>query len=216
MQPVEFVTQLSAVRFEHTFNPYADECVVHDLEDAARNRAAALVAILNAACAVEIDSLWIGRDLGYRGGRRTGLALTDDIHVTPHARRWNLPLTRHTGGLPVSERTASIIWGMLDQISAPIFLWNVFPLHPHERDAPFTNRLHNVRERRTGEAILSQLVHMLRPKRIVALGNDADVAARRFEGLCQVVKARHPSYGGQSEFVKQIRGLYQLTESRLL
>jgi hypothetical protein len=216
MKPVEFVRQLSAVRFENTFNPYADQCVVHDLPDAAQKRATALTDILNAACAEEIDSLWIGRDLGYRGGRRTGLALTDDVHVTSHARRWNVPLARHTNGVPVSERTASIIWGMLDQISAPVFLWNVFPLHPHAPDAPFTNRLHNVRERRAGEEILDQLVRMLKPKRIIALGNDADKAARRFEGMCQVMKARHPSYGGQAEFLKQIRGLYGIAETRLL
>jgi hypothetical protein len=204
------------MRFEHSFNPYADRCAVHDLPDAAQKRATALIAILDAAGTVEVDSLWIGRDLGYRGGRRTGLALTDDVHVTSHARRWNVPLTRHTNGVPVSERTASVIWGMLDQISVPVFLWNVFPLHPHEPDAPFTNRLHNVRERRAGEGILSELVKMLKPKRIVALGNDADTAARRFERTCQVVKVRHPSYGGQSEFLSQIRGLYTIAEKRLL
>jgi hypothetical protein len=215
MKPVEFVRQLSAVRFEHTFNPYADQCAVHDLPDAAQNRAAALTAILDAACTVEIDSLWIGRDLGYRGGRRTGLALTDDVHVTAHAHRWNVPLTRHTVGSPVSERTASVIWGMLDQITAPVFLWNVFPLHPHEPGIPFTNRLHNVRERRAGEEILSQLVGLLKPKRIIALGNDADKAAKRFAEASRVVKARHPSYGGQTAFLQQMRAHYGVTEMRL-
>lgn len=216
MKPVEFVKQLSAVRFENAFNPYADQCAVHDLPDAAQRRASALTAILDAACAVEIDSLWIGRDLGYRGGRRTGLALTDDIHVTTHAHRWNVLLDRHTLGSPISERTASVIWGVLDQIKAPVFLWNVFPLHPHEPGNPFTNRLHNVRERRVGEEILSQLVNLLRPKRIIALGNDADKTARRFAETCQVVKARHPSYGGQTEFLRQIGDAYGIVEQRLL
>jgi hypothetical protein len=215
MKPVEFVRQLSAVRFEHTFNPYADQCAVHDLPDASHKRAAALIATLDSACTVEIDSLWIGRDLGYRGGRRTGLALTDDVHVAAHAHRWNVPLTRHTVGSPVSERTASVIWGMLDQITAPVFLWNVFPLHPHEPGIPFTNRLHNVRERRAGEEILSQLVGLLKPKRIIALGNDADKAAKRFADSSRVVKARHPSYGGQTAFLQQMRAHYGVTEMRL-
>lgn len=216
MKPSEFVRQLSAVRFENTFNPYADQCAVHDLPDAAQKRATALKAILDAACAVEIDSFWIGRDLGYRGGRRTGLALTDDVHVTTHANRWNVPLTRPTGGSPVSERTASVIWGMLDQIASPVFLWNVFPLHPHEPDNQFTNRLHNARERRTGEEILGQLIKLLKPKRLIGLGNDAERALLSIAGDRHVVKVRHPSYGGQTEFQTQIRDLYGIREHRLL
>jgi len=27
------------------------------------------------------NTIWMGRDLGYRGGRRTGLALTDEAHL---------------------------------------------------------------------------------------------------------------------------------------
>ena len=216
MKPCEFVRQLSVVRFENTFNPYADQCAVHDLPDAAHKRGVALTAILDAACSVEIDSLWIGRDLGYRGGRRTGLALTDDIHVTSHANRWNVPITRHTRGSPVSERTASVIWGMLDQIVAPVFLWNVFPLHPHEPDNQFTNRLHNARERREGEEILGQLIKLLKPKRLIGLGNDAEKALRRLARNGHVIKARHPSYGGQTEFLRQMHDLYGVKENRLL
>ena len=84
MRPAEFVSSLQGLKFENVFNPYSDRCAVHDLEDAPSRRSKALLDLLETAAATEIDALWIGRDLGHRGGRRTGLALTDDVHVTIH------------------------------------------------------------------------------------------------------------------------------------
>ena len=144
-----FVEAVASLQFEDCFNPYSDRCEVHDRRDAPRRRAAALSAMLRRATEAPVDAIWIGRDLGYRGGRRTGLALTDDVHMGQHARRWNLDLVaeRPTIGSAVAERTAAVIWGMLEHIDARIFLWNVFPLHPHESGDPFTNRQHNAHER---------------------------------------------------------------------
>ena len=170
MTPARFVKELTDLNFENTFNPYFDRCVVHDLDDAPRCRSKALQSVLEAATEREIDSLWIGRDLGYRGGRRTGLALTDDVHVQTHAERWNLSIERSTTGDAIAEQTAAVVWRVLSQIKAPVFLWNVFPLHPHEPGNPFSNRSHNARERRAGEEFLSQLISLLRPRLLVAVG----------------------------------------------
>jgi hypothetical protein len=68
--------------------------------------------MLNAAASTEIDALWIGRDLGYRGGRRTGLALTDDVHLSIHVTRWNISVQWATTGSMVAERTAAVIWSI--------------------------------------------------------------------------------------------------------
>src|SRR3546814_12884679 len=119
-----------------------------------------------------VDAVWIGRDLGYRGGQRTGLALTDDIHVDQHAQRWSVRAERQTVGEAVAERTAAVIWGMLDQIEQPVFLWNVFPLHPHEAGSPFTNHQHNARERQAGEEILNLLLSLLQPRRVLAISSE--------------------------------------------
>lgn len=205
-----FVEAVAALKFEDCFNPYTDRCDVHDRRDAPRRRAAALSAMLRRAAEGPIDAIWIGRDLGYRGGRRTGLALTDDVHMAQHARRWSIDLApeRPTIGSAVAERTAAVIWNMLEHIDARIFLWNVFPLHPHEAGDPFTNRQHNARERRAGEELLQELIVLLRPARIVAIGNDAAAAARRITDSVPVVCVRHPSYGGQTQFQEQIAELY--------
>jgi len=167
--------------------------------------------MLESATRSPVDAIWIGRDLGYRGGRRTGLALTDDLHLDHHARRWNVPMQRPTKGAVVAERTAAVIWEVLDRIEDRIFLWNVFPLHPHEPHQPFSNRSHNALERYAGEELLQVLIGLLQPRRVVAIGNNAAVASQRVSTTeLAVTKVRHPSYGGQSEFLSQIKHLHSL------
>lgn len=164
--------------------------------------------MLETAAERDIDSLWIGRDLGYRGGRRTGLAFTDDVNVQAHTERWGLAMHRTTKGDMVAERTAAVIWRILSQVRASVFLWNVFPLHPHEPGNPFSNRSHNSRERRVGEEYLFELISLLQPRRLVAIGNIAAKTAHRLDSLTRVIAVRHPSHGGQTLFLKQMNNRY--------
>ena len=102
---------------------------------------------------------------------------------------------------------------MLDRIDARIFLWNVFPLHPHEPGEPFTNRQHNAREREAGKEILVSLLNRIRPKHVVAIGNDAAAAAKQVSPGLNVLCVRHPSYGGQADFARQISAIYGLSRN---
>ncbi|MFT7405701.1 uracil-DNA glycosylase [Zhongshania sp.] len=208
MSAERFVKELARLKFDNTFNPYSDKCDVYDYFDSPKRRRDLLRKMLVAAGKVEVDAIWIGRDLGYRGGRRTGLALTDDLHLAHHAERWGVTCDKITKGNAVPERTATVIWNVLSQISSPIFLWNVFPLHPFRPDCAFSNRAHNSIERKAGEEVLALLINYLRPKRLIAIGNDAESAASQFVDRCEVVKVRHPSYGGQNVFLEQIELLY--------
>jgi hypothetical protein len=207
-----FAAELAALRFENVFNPYADACPDHDGCHAADIRRRNLELVLSAALERGIDSLWIARDLGYRGGRRTGLALTDEPHLARHAALLGTPpLARATKGPAVGERTATVVWGMLHAIRRPIFLWNVFPLHPHMSGDAMSNRCHTHSERTACRPLLIWLLKSLRPRSVVAIGRDAH---RALEDLgVSAVAVRHPSYGGQSEFVRSLAALYRLPES---
>ena len=125
MQLLEFISDLKKLKFENTFNPYVDCCNIHDTKKAPEIRTEILFHMLKTAKERKIKSLWLGRDLGHRGGRRTGLTLTDDIHFSTHMDRWklinykNLEIAKK---IKFSERTATVIWQVLNQIQADIFL----------------------------------------------------------------------------------------------
>lgn len=210
MTPGQFIEELSGLRFANTFNPYSSRCDRHDVYDAPKLRSRMLLEILGAAAARGVDSIWVGRDLGYRGGRRTGLAFTDDVHVYDHAHRWGISGYRPTIGAPYAERTATFIWRVLSRIERRVFLWNVFPLHPYEPGNHFSNRLHNSGERQAGKRLLRQLVDLLEPRRLIAIGNDAARVVFSLPTQCEVEYVRHPSYGGQTLFISKMCKLYDL------
>jgi hypothetical protein len=45
----------------------------------------------------------------------------------------------------------------------------------------------------------------------VAIGNDATKSAVKLAGIGPVLQVRHPSYGGQRDFIQQVRCVYNLT-----
>jgi uracil-DNA glycosylase len=207
--PRSFAEALAQTRLPSVFNPYADCCPTHDRADAARVRRRNLVRCLDAALAARVDTIWIARDLGYRGGRRTGVPLTDEVHLNQAAALMGgITLHRATRGPAVAERTAAIVWSVLSRIGEPAVLWNIFPLHPHEPGDPFSNRCHTRTEREATWPLLNALIAMIKPRRIVAIGRDAGMALNDLDVTVEVV--RHPSYGGQAEFISGVNRIYGL------
>lgn len=209
--PETFAAALSQTHLPSVFNPYRETCSEHDRDDAALVRRRNLARCLEAALASRVDTIWIARDLGYRGGRRTGVPLTDEVHLGPAGvLMGGIELERATRGPVVAERTAAVIWRVLARIGEPVVLWNIFPLHPHEADDPLSNRCHTRAEREATWPLLMALIAMIAPKRIVAIGRDSGLALSGMDIPVTVV--RHPSYGGQTEFIAGVLALYGLTQ----
>ncbi|MFP6831724.1 MAG: uracil-DNA glycosylase [Pseudomonas sp.] len=209
MTPTAFVNALSELKLDNVFNPYADKCPVHDRSDAVSARRRNLRGYLKAAAEIGIDTIWMGRDLGYRGGRRTGLALTDEYHLSEMTQRYpGSSFKQATVGPALAERTASEIWSVLRAVELPPLLWNVFPFHPHEPGNPFTNRKFTARELQQVDVLNETLIKWLKVRRVVAIGQDAFNYASRF-GV-EVVAIRHPSYGGIKDFRNGMSALYDI------
>src|SRR5436190_2087385 len=79
--PASFVAALSRIQLRSVFNPYADRCPEYDRHDAARVRRRNLTRYLEDGLDVRADTMWIARGLGYRSGRRTGIPITDELHL---------------------------------------------------------------------------------------------------------------------------------------
>ncbi|AYV48964.1 uracil-DNA glycosylase [Caulobacter flavus] len=211
MTPTDFVAALERAALPDVFNPWRDHCAVHDLDDAAERRRENLRLVLEQALEGGVTTMWVARDLGYRGGRRTGVPLTDEVHLASAGALFrDVALTRATHGPVVAERTAAVVWRVLEQVRQPVVLWNVFPFHPHEAGDPMSNRCHTRAEREATWPLLEALIGMIRPERIVAIGRDASMALADL-GVTSF-SVRHPSYGGQSEFIAGMQDLYALTD----
>ncbi|WP_245239713.1 MULTISPECIES: uracil-DNA glycosylase [Methylobacterium] len=207
--PRKFADALAGMSLKSVFNPYRDHCPLHDREDGALVRKRNLIHCLEAAIEARVDTIWIARDLGYRGGRRTGVPLTDEVHLaSASVLLGGITLDRATHGPIVAERTAAVVWRVLSRVGAPVVLWNIFPLHPHEPGDPLSNRCHSRFERDATWPFLTALIAMIAPRRIIAIGRDAGLALSGLE--VPVMTVRHPSYGGQAEFIAGVHAIYGL------
>lgn len=207
MTPDQFVRALASTHLPAVFNPWGELCEMHDLQGAAETRRNNFARFLQGSLDAGVKTMWIARDLGYRGGRRTGIPLTDEVHLgSAGALLGGIDLDRATEGPVVAERTAAVIWRVLSRIGEPVMLWNVFPFHPHVDGDPMSNRCHTRQEREATWPLLEALIDMIEPDRIVAIGRDASFALAEL-GV-ETIAVRHPSYGGQSEFIASMYELY--------
>jgi hypothetical protein len=199
----KIIDTLKGLNIENVFNPYIHNCKVHDHSKSKEIREKNLYTYLFYHLSQSSEMIWVGRDLGYRGGRRTGIPLTDEKQLSTFNDSLEAgKFLKATKTDLTVERTASEVWKLLPHFSSLPFLWNVFPFHPYEEDDPMSNRNHTKQEFAKSKCVLETILEIYDFKYYFALGRDAYAALDEM-GL-KPIYVRHPSYGGQFEFRKTI------------
>jgi len=166
MDSKQFIDELRQVSLSSVFNPYRDVCRIHDHSESPAIRRLNLQLYLDKAVECGMESVWLGRDIGYRGGRRTGIALTDEIHLEILERHFGIAgMTKTTIGESFKEQTSTEVWKIIREVDAKVFLWNIFPFHPFKAGNSMSNRRHTTREFNECKDLLICLLQWLKPKK---------------------------------------------------
>lgn len=162
----------------------------------------------NMGCSVML----IAEAFGYRGGRVTGIPLTSERIIRRNPRFAaefpeivSVYRPCEELGAQETEATATIVWRVFEKLpvgQAPL-CWNVFPAHPYQMTAGlWSNRSPTRSEIERGAEFARQLVQIMKPRTVVAIGRCAE------RGLAAAgipaIPVRHPANGGATLFVRQV------------
>ena len=136
------------------------------------------------------------------GCRFTGVPITSEEQLLdpsfPHAGRQSSARPE-----PYREYSASIYWRVMAPYAADILTWNTVPFHPFKPGKPTSIRTPRTTEIKRFAPLLSQMLAILRPERIAAIGRKAEKALAA-AGV-QATYVRHPSQGGALLFEEGMR-----------
>lgn len=186
---------------------------VHNLFSAktqtGRTRLANLRRYFEVSLSHEPSVLLVGEAPGYQGTYRTGVPFTSEALLVGPKNKFGLfggPENGFTLAMPGEkiwkEPSATIVQRTINELPALPLIWATFPLHPHQPGKEFSNRAPTASEVAVGAELLRDLIALLAPQSVVAVGN---VAEKALLGLgIQADKVRHPSHGGATLFREQL------------
>jgi uracil-DNA glycosylase len=181
---------------EIIFNQYAGDIKGLDRKDGAKLRRENLFGYLS-SLKRQPSILLLGEAPGPWGCRFSGIPFTGEAQLV----RGELPFSGQQSSLsqsPYSERSGTVFWGLLKQHHPDFFVWNTIPFHPHRPDDYLSVRNPRWSEVKEYLPLLSELLDILKPKQIAAIGRVAEKALKTIGRDC--VYVRHPSYGGVKLF----------------
>lgn len=186
------------------FNQYNDKNLDIDLPDADKIRQQNLRNYLY-SFSERPSVIVIGEAPGWRGCRFSGVPFTSEFQLCND----NLPFAGNqssTSKSPYKESTATIFWKLMQNYHTQFFAWNCIPFHPHRPDNLLSNRTPATGEIITYLALLSEIVSLMKPSQIVAVGKSAERALRKID--ISFTYVRHPSHGGANEFGAGMRKIF--------
>ena len=190
---------------EVLFNQYKDVAPAVDLPDAASIRRANLKNYLRSFTSIP-HILVVGEAPGAWGCRFSGVPFTSEVQLSDSV----LPFVGHQSSRnssPYSEVTAKIFWHVMLPYHPRFLAWNCVPFHPHKEGAPLSIRNPTRNEIRIYSSILLELIQLLNPRYIVAIGQKSKFALDHL-GVTSLY-VRHPSRGGAKAFKAGIEHIVQ-------
>jgi uracil-DNA glycosylase len=143
--------------------------------------------------------LLVGEAPGERGCARTGIPFTDErlLRSGGHPFLASLrPKVKVAGS--TAESTAGIVWGHLSDCRLVPAFWNAVPFHPRSDARP--NRTPTPSEVLSCQVFLDQILDVLKPISVIAVGRTAENALQRL-GVKKFDSVRHPSHGGKRAYI---------------
>jgi uracil-DNA glycosylase len=112
------------------------------------------------------------------------------------------PLIKVRKTTPYISNSAGIFWSTMLPFHPRFIVWNCVPLHPYKTGYILSVRTPTAREVIKYSNILFEIVSILKPKKIVAVGRKAQFSLDSLGFPCDYV--RHPSQGGANRFKRGI------------
>ena len=182
------------------FNFYADTDPRLDIPDADKIRRKNLKGYLEQA-APPPTTLVVAPAYGWRSTRFTGVPFTSQLQLM----RPDFPVSGRStskGTHLIEEKTGKHLWNALLPHHPEVFLWAAFPLHPHRRGEIQTNRTPTLNEIEDFLPLLDDLLDVLEPRQILAVGRSAEWALRQLEA--DFTPLKNPSTGGLRAFQRGV------------
>ncbi len=152
----------------------------------------------------------IGEAAGWRGCRFSGIPFTSEKQLGDPSFPFNGQQSSNQA-TRYAESTATTFWKHLLPFHHDFFAWNCVPFHPyqasHEKNEGkygniLSNRAPTKDEIFSHSAFLAELLKLIKPKKVIAIGRSAEKALTHLEIPSTYV--RHPSHGGARQFKKNI------------
>lgn len=159
--------------------------------------------------------LLVGEAPGYRGAWRTGVNFCAESNMMGPKDRFGVFGGAEAGYRLIaegqrlrSETSSTVVQRVFQELPCPVLVWPALPLHPHKPGVDDSNRTPTPTElKRDGLPQLQQLIDLLQPRHIAAVGNVGHATLARL-GI-EATKIRHPAHGGGPEFRDGLLALMQ-------
>lgn len=156
----------------------------------------------------------IGEAPGPWGCRFSGIPFTGERQLLNHELPFigyqssrNKPKLNVRKSTPYVSNSARIFWSVMKKYHPQFFVWNCVPIHPYKHNNMLSVRTPTSKEVKNYSILLSEILSILKPKHIVAVGKKAEFSLDQLDIPC--VYVRHPSQGGASKFKKGIAKVFR-------